>query len=94
MRKLLKVLTNKFLLTGIVFAVWMIFFDQNNWTAQKERSKAIKEVERNIAYLNTEIARMEKEHYELTQNPERLEQYARERYKMKKDNEDVYIVEQ
>jgi len=93
MRKLLKVLTNKFLLTGIVFGAWMIFFDQNNWTAQQERSKEIKEVERNIAYLNTEIARMEQEHYELTQNPERLEQYARERYKMKKDNEDVYVVE-
>ena len=36
---------------------------------------------------------MEKEYLELTTNPERLEQYAREKYKMKKDNEDIYIVE-
>jgi len=93
MKQVFKVLTNKFLITGIGFAVWMIYFDQNNWTAQQERSKEIKAVERNIAYLNSEIARMENEHRELTRNPERLEQYARERYKMKKDNEDVYVIE-
>jgi cell division protein FtsB len=93
MRKLWKVVSNKFLVTGIAFAAWMIFFDQNNWTAQKERNNALKDTERNIAYLNEEIEGMEKEYKELTTNPERLEQYARERYKMKKDDEDIYIVE-
>lgn len=93
MKKLWKVVSNKFLVTGIAFAAWMVFFDQNNWTAQKERNNALKDTERNIAYLNEEIADMEKEYLELTTNPERLEQYAREKYKMKKDNEDIYIVE-
>ena len=93
MKKLWKVISNKFLVTGIAFAAWMVFFDQNNWTAQKERNNALKDTERNIAYLNEEIADMEKEYLELTTNPERLEQYAREKYKMKKDNEDIYIVE-
>ena len=93
MKKLWKVVSNKFLVTGIAFDAWMVFFDQNNWTAQKERNNALKDTERNIAYLNEEIADMEKEYLELTTNPERLEQYAREKYKMKKDNEDIYIVE-
>ena len=93
MKKLWKVVSNKFLVTGIAFAAWMVFFDQNNWTAQKERNNALKDTERNIAYLNEEIADMEKEYLELTTNPERLEQYAREKSKMKKDNEDIYIVE-
>jgi cell division protein FtsB len=93
MKKLWKIISNKFLVTGVAFAAWMIFFDQNNWTAQKERNNALKDTERNIAYLNEEIAGMEKEYKELTTNPERLELYARERYKMKKDNEDIYIVE-
>ena len=93
MKKQWKVVSNKFLVTGIAFAAWMVFFDQNNWTAQKERNNALKDTERNIAYLNEEIADMEKEYLELTTNPERLEQYAREKYKMKKDNEDIYIVE-
>ena len=93
MKKLWKVVSNKFLVTGIAFAAWMVFFDQNNWTAQKERNNALKDTELNIAYLNDEIADKEKDYLELTTNPERLEQYAREKYKMKKDNEDIYIVE-
>jgi cell division protein FtsB len=71
----------------------MVFFDQNNWSSQQERKKDLREVERNIAYLNSEIGRMENEYRELTTNPRRLEQYARERYKMKRDNEDVYVIE-
>jgi cell division protein FtsB len=93
MKGALKLITNKFLLTGLAFLVWMVFFDQNNWSSQQERKKDLRETERNIAYLNSEIARMENEYRELTTNPQRLEQYARERYKMKRDNEDVYVIE-
>ncbi|RYZ56126.1 MAG: septum formation initiator family protein [Sphingobacteriales bacterium] len=93
MKKLFRVLTNKFLLTGLAFAVWMIYFDQNNWSAQEERKKELKGTERNIAYLEQEISRMEKEHRALVTDPERLEQYAREHYKMKRDTEDLYIIE-
>ena len=93
MKKLFRILTNKFLITGGGFLIWMIFFDQNNWTAQEERSRQFRAVERNIAYLNQEIARMETEPRELTTNPARVERYPREQYKMKKDNEDLYIIE-
>ena len=93
MKKLLGVLSNKFLLTGTAFAVWMIFFDQNNWSSQEERNNELRTTERNIAYLNDQIAKMEDDYHQLTTNPERLEQYAREKYKMKKDNEDIYVFE-
>lgn len=93
MKKLFRIITNKFLLTGAAFFIWMVYFDQNNWTAQESRKKELIETEKNITYLNTEIAKLEKEHDELVSNPERLEQYARERYKMKRDNEDVYVIE-
>ena len=93
MKSMFRIATNKFLVTGVAFAVWMIYFDQNNWSAQQDRKKEVREVERNIAYLQSEIERMEYEYRELTTNPQRLEQYARERYKMKKDNEDLYIIE-
>ena len=93
MKKVFRILTNKFLLTGIGFLAWMIFFDQNNWTAQDTRKKELSATEQNIAYLNEQIKDQEKKYKELTSNPEVLEQYARERYRMKKDNEDVYIVE-
>lgn len=94
MKKIFRILTNKFLLTGIAFAMWMIYFDQNNWSAQDERKEQIREIDRNIAYLNAEITRMEQDYHNTTTNPERLEQYAREKYKMKRDSEDLYVFDQ
>jgi cell division protein DivIC len=93
MKKLLRLFTNKFLLTGLGFLVWMAYFDQNDWQSISKKKKDLQEIDNNIAYLNDEIARMEKEHYQMTSDPSKLEQYAREQYKMKRDNEDLYIIE-
>lgn len=93
MKQVFRLITNKFLLTGTAFAVWMIYFDSNNLTVQSARKMEVYELDRNIGYLNSEIARLEQELVDLKVNPERLEEYARERYKMKRDNEDVFIIE-
>ncbi|MBS1782210.1 MAG: septum formation initiator family protein [Bacteroidetes bacterium] len=93
MKKVFQILTNKFLIVGVAFAVWIVYFDQNSWMAQEAQKKEIQTVNRNIAYLQNEISRMENEYRELKTNPQRVEQYARERYKMKKDNEDVFLIE-
>jgi len=50
-------------------------------------------VKDHIAYLNTEIARMARERDELRTDRSKLEKYARENYRMKHDNEDVYVIE-
>jgi len=93
MKKLLRIVTNKFLLTGAAFAVWMIFFDENNWSMQNERRAQLKATEENIDYLNKEIALEEKRHKDLISDPKTLERFAREKYRMKRDNEDVYVIE-
>lgn len=93
MKKGVRLLTNKFILTGAAFAIWMFFFDQNDWKAQRQRKHDLEATEKNIAYLNQQISKMEDDYQELTSNPERLEQYAREHYRMKKDNEDVFVIE-
>lgn len=93
MKKTLSFFTNKYILTSLAFGVWMLLFDQNDWKAQRERNDDLTATEQNIKYLNEEIARLEYEHKQLTSNPERLEQFARENYRMKRDNEDVYVVE-
>lgn len=92
-KKLLRFVTNKFLLTGIAFLVWMLYFDQNDWSSQQRRKKDLQDTKDNIAYLNSEITQMEKEHIDMKSNPQKIEQYAREHYKMKRENEDLYIVE-
>ncbi len=93
MKRVFSILTNKFLLTAVAFAAWMFFFDQNDIFTMKQRRKELQGTKDNIAYLNSEISRMEKEQDEMTGNPQKLEQYARENYHLKRDNEDVYIIE-
>jgi cell division protein FtsB len=81
------------LLTAIAFLAWMTFFDQNDLMSMREKKQNLQNVKDNITYLDAEIAKMEKEHEEMTGNPQKLEQYARENFRMKRDNEDVYIIE-
>lgn len=94
MKKVWQIITNKFLLTGLAFGIWMVYFDDDNWTSQTARNLELRETEMNIAYLKSEISRMEKEHFNLVSNHEKLEAYAREHYNMKRDSEDLYIIEQ
>ena len=93
MKKLLRVVGNKYLITGVAFGIWMLFFDQNDYGSQMQRRRDLKAADDNIAYLNKEIAGMEKDYADITTDPQKLEQYAREHYRMKKDNEDVYMVD-
>ena len=93
MKKWLKVIANKYVLTGIAFLAWIMFFDQNDWMTLQQRQKELNGVKDNIKYLNTEIARMTAEKNNLLSNPQTMEQYARESYRMKQNGEDVYVIE-
>ena len=89
----MKIFSNKYLLTAIAFVVWTLFFDQNDWMTLQQRQKELNAVKDNISYLNTQIDQMNKERNDLLTDPHTLEQYARERYRMKHDGEDVYVIE-
>ncbi len=93
MKKVLSVLTNKFLLTTLAFGAWMLYFDQNDWYSMREKKKELQDIKDNIAYLHKEIGSMERETEALRSDPQRLEQFAREHYNMKRDNEDLYIID-
>ena len=93
MKRLIKILTNKYLLTGAAFIVWTAYFDQNDWESMQQRQKELNNVKDNIAYLNSEISRMNTERNDLLTNPNKLEKYARENYRMKHEGEDVYVID-
>ena len=92
-KKIVKVLTNKYLLTAFAFVVWTGYFDQNDWLTMQQRKKELNGVKANIAYLSGEISGMEKEKTSLQTDPVMLERYAREYYRMRHDGEDVYVIE-
>lgn len=93
MKKILRIATNKYLLTAVVFVVWVGFFDRNDWFTQKQRENELEETKKNINYLRAEIAEMKKQRDGIKNDTAVLEKFAREHYHLKKDNEDVYVFE-
>lgn len=92
MKKYSYLFTNKYLITGTAFAVWMMFFDTNDFPLQIRRLRDLNKIEHNEKNMALQISNTQKELEILKTNPETLEKYAREKYMMKKDNEDLYIV--
>ncbi len=92
MKKLRNIFYNKYLITGIAFAIWMMFFDRNDFPSQIRRYWELKKMEQNQKNMSLLISNTQKELKLLKTNPETLERYAREKYMMKKENEDLYIV--
>lgn len=87
-----KIATNIYVIILTVFVIWMLFLDENSYLTHREFNKEIKELETWIEYHKQKIAK-DKETIEKLQDSLELERYAREKYLMKKENEDIYIIE-
>ena len=89
--KLFKFFTNKYIIILSAFLIWMFFFDANV-QLNKEFKKEIKELNTTINFYKKEIKKDKNTIMEL-QDSLQLEKFAREKYLMKKENEDIYIIE-
>ena len=70
----------------------VLFLDKNDFFTQLDRRKELKELQQSKLYYTTEIATERKELEGLKNNPAVLEKYAREKYLMKRDNEEIFLV--
>ena len=85
---------NKYLVTALGFLVWMIFIDRNDLPTQWKRVKELRTLQQAEKTMDQQISETKQELNLLKTNPSTLEKYAREKYMMKKDNEDLYIISQ
>lgn len=92
--KLFSILKNKYTLTFIGLITWIVFFDKNDVFSQLELTKKLTLLESEKNYFVTEIQKNKQDLLELKTNPKNLEKFARERYLMKKDNEDLFVIVQ
>jgi len=92
MRKILPILKNKYLLTIISLLIWVIFFDKNDLSTQVKLGQQIKQLENEKQYYSNEISVITADTKELTTNPKTLEKFAREKYLMKRNNEDIFVI--
>ena len=84
--------TNIFVLIILVFTIWMLFFDENSYLVHREFNKEIEELEKTIQFYEDRI-KEDKATIKKLQDSLELERFAREKYLMKKKNEDIYIIE-
>jgi cell division protein FtsB len=89
---ILRYIGNRYVLVFVFFMVWMLFLDNYSYLEHRMLDRDIDELEDNIRYYREQI------HHDETQikklkNLDQVEKYAREKYFMKRENEDIYLIE-
>lgn len=83
---------NKYFIAAVFFIVWMLFFDMRDWSLISSRREKLADLQKSEQNLSRQIAETRRELDLLKTNAQTIEKYAREKYLMKKDNEDLFIV--
>ena len=71
----------------------MLFFDEKDYFTQRKRQQELEKLEQKVDYYKGEITQTRKQVEALDKDPAMLEKFAREKYLMKRDNEDLFIIE-
>lgn len=90
--KIPKPLKNKYLLTLLAFSFWIFFIDDYNLIKQYQLNKDIEQLENQKEYYLTEIEKDSTQFYRIQHIKEEQETFAREKFLMKKEEEDIYII--
>jgi cell division protein FtsB len=92
MKRLINLFRNKYFLCGLAFIVYMIFFDKNDLFSQYQYYQQVSKLKQERDFYLKETGKVNTELNELTSDPKKLEKFAREKYLMKRDNEDVFVI--
>ena len=90
--KVVRFLSNKYVIILLLFVVWLIFFDENSLINHWELDREIDKLEKSNEYYRDQIEQ-DKKVIDNLNDPDSLEKYAREEYKMKKENEEIFLIE-
>jgi cell division protein DivIC len=83
---------NKYLVAGAAFVVFLVFFDDRDLISNFRHRQELKQLEQSTEYYQAEIAKTKQELKQLRTDAALLEKYAREKYLMKRDNEDIFLI--
>src|SRR3954465_8232378 len=89
---LFKILKNKYVISLVVFVVWISFFDRNDLFTQWDRKQELQKLETSKKFYEEEIATTRKDLTDLNNNPAVLEKFAREKFYLKRPNEEIFII--
>jgi cell division protein DivIC len=87
-----KIFRNRYLLTLIIFTIWMLFLDSHNLVGRFRELKNLRDLKKQQEYYTNKIVTEKERLRELKTDNNNLEKFAREQYRMKKPDEDLYII--
>ncbi|MGI9138962.1 MAG: FtsB family cell division protein [Sediminibacterium sp.] len=93
LKKITPFIANRYFVVAVGFFIWMLFFDQRDFFQQRERTAELKKVEAAKKYYQEEIDKTKQQLKNLQNNPASVEKYARERYLLRREGEEVYLFE-
>ena len=93
-KRIPKFFRNFYFITSFLFLTWMLFFDSNDFVTQYQMNKTLRNLEEEKEHYLVKMEEVQKDRKELMSDPELLEKFAREKYLMKRPNEDVFIIVQ
>ena len=85
---------NKYFITFVLFFIYVVFFDEHNLIERWKSAKKIQQMEEEVEFYKAEIKATKQKTNELQSDNENLEKFAREQYRMKKENEDLFIIKE
>jgi cell division protein DivIC len=91
-KKLPPAFRNFYIVCGMLFLLWMTFLDSNDLVTRFRMAAKLGDLEDEKEYYNQKIVEVEKDRNELMTNKELLEKFAREKYLMRKETEDVFVI--
>lgn len=91
-KKILNILKNKYLITIIGFGVWLLLFDQHNLVDRFKTRKYLSKLIEDTAYYQKQIVENETIIEKLKTDADNLEEFAREEYMMKAEDEDIFVI--
>jgi cell division protein FtsB len=83
---------NKYFLVLLVFLIWVTFIDKNNLISQYQDRQVLYELDKEKRYYQIEIQTTQDKLNELKTDNRSIEKFAREKYLMKKENEEIWLV--
>jgi len=92
MARLFELFRNKYFVATAAFVVWMLFFDKNDMLSQYEYRSEVSKLQEEKDFYEKETDQVKQDLKELSTNLKSAEKFAREKYFMKKDNEDVFVI--
>ena len=87
-----KPLRNKYLILLLLFIFWIVFLDDYNLINQNKIKNNIENLKKQKEFYISEIKNDSAELYKLKNDSEEQEKFAREKFLMKKENEDIFII--